>query len=112
MTQRDQFEPFPKLAADPSEVRSVAERTAARRFVYAHALSHLNAMDADAIAHHFGGLYEDSQWAADAAFAKRPFESADACRAAFREAVSSASHDQRLQLIRNHPELAGEKLKS
>jgi OHCU decarboxylase len=58
-----------------------------------------------------GHLYEHSPWAAERAFAQRPFGDQVALCQALRRAVDDASPDEQLALIRAHPELAGEKLR-
>ena len=63
-------------------------------------------------------LTSASSWSASAAcsstrrgwrraWQKRPFRSADALHEAMMEAVVQAGHDDRLALVRAHPELAG-----
>jgi 2-oxo-4-hydroxy-4-carboxy-5-ureidoimidazoline decarboxylase len=54
-----------------------------------------------------GGVYEHSAWVAERALAARPFASLDALHAAMQRAVEGASSDERLALIRAHPELLG-----
>jgi 2-oxo-4-hydroxy-4-carboxy-5-ureidoimidazoline decarboxylase len=78
----------------------------------AKAMRHINALDrADFIAL-LGGLYEHSPWAAERALAARPFREESALAGALAGAVNSASADEKLALIRAHPELAGEKLRA
>jgi OHCU decarboxylase len=55
----------------------------------------------------FGGVFEDSPWIADAAWADAPFGSVDALHAAMVAVVDNAPREARLALIRAHPELAG-----
>jgi 2-oxo-4-hydroxy-4-carboxy-5-ureidoimidazoline decarboxylase len=54
-----------------------------------------------------GGIYEHSPWVAERAFRARPFASVDALHAAMNAAMHSASHEEKLALIRAHPELLG-----
>ena len=54
-----------------------------------------------------GGVYEHSPWVAERAMAARPFASIDALHGAMQRAVEGASIDERLALIRAHPELLG-----
>jgi 2-oxo-4-hydroxy-4-carboxy-5-ureidoimidazoline decarboxylase len=76
------------------------------------AIAGINALDrADFIAL-LGSFYEHSPWAAERAFAARPFDDAGALCSALRVAVDMASEEEKLQLIRAHPELAGEKLRA
>jgi N-carbamoyl-L-amino-acid hydrolase len=53
------------------------------------------------------GIYEHSPWIPERACAQRPFASVTALKAALQQAVSKASVDEQLGLIRAHPELAG-----
>ena len=59
----------------------------------------------------FGGVFEHSPWVAQRAWKKRPFRSADALHEAMMEAVVQANNDERLALVRAHPELAGAEAK-
>ncbi|MBD2848681.1 2Fe-2S iron-sulfur cluster binding domain-containing protein, partial [Paenibacillus sp. IB182496] len=52
-----------------------------------------------------GGLFEHSPWVAEQAWARRPFATAAALRAAFADAVRSAPLQRQLALLRAHPEL-------
>jgi len=54
-----------------------------------------------------GGVYEHSPWVAERAFASRPFASLDALHEAMQRAVMSASDEEKLALLRAHPELLG-----
>lgn len=54
-----------------------------------------------------GNVYEHAPWAAEAAWLGRPFASVAAVFAALRDAVQAASPDDRLALVRGHPDLAG-----
>ena len=67
----------------------------------------VNSLDPDAFRAAFGHVFEHSPWVAERAFARRPFASLDALHAAMMEAVESADADERLALIRAHPELGG-----
>jgi 2-oxo-4-hydroxy-4-carboxy-5-ureidoimidazoline decarboxylase len=70
-------------------------------------LDALNAMSAADFTDRLGAIFEHSPWVAQRAAAHRPFASVDALHAAMANAVRSASEDERLRLIRAHPELAG-----
>jgi 2-oxo-4-hydroxy-4-carboxy-5-ureidoimidazoline decarboxylase len=70
-------------------------------------LDELNRMDAGAFSRTLGGIYEHSPWVAEHAFARRPFASIDALRAAMAGGVADAGEARQLALIRAHPELAG-----
>ncbi len=55
----------------------------------------------------FGDVAEHSPWVAEAAAAVRPYADRDAMISAFVTAISAASLDAQLALIRAHPDLAG-----
>lgn len=65
------------------------------------------ALDRDAFTARFGGVYEDSPWIAERAWATRPWRSREALHAALAGVVDAAPPDARLALIRAHPDLAG-----
>src|SRR5512144_999047 len=73
-------------------------------------LAAINAMDAARFSAAFGKVYEHSPWIAERAFALRPsggFASRDALHAALVATVYAATNDERVALLRAHPELAG-----
>jgi allantoate deiminase/N-carbamoyl-L-amino-acid hydrolase len=70
-------------------------------------LQHLNSSDTSAFVDHLRGIYEHSPWIPERAAAQRPFASLAALKLALQEAVSQASEDEQLSLLRAHPELAG-----
>ena len=70
-------------------------------------LAELNAMPAADFTARLGAIFEHSPWVAERAAARRPFASVAQLHAAMADAVRSASEDERLRLIRAHPELAG-----
>jgi 2-oxo-4-hydroxy-4-carboxy-5-ureidoimidazoline decarboxylase len=76
------------------------------------AIEHIRALDKAGFIALLGPLYEHSPWAAERAFAVGSFDDVEAVGASLRAAVDMASEDERLQLIRAHPELAGEKLRA
>lgn len=55
----------------------------------------------------FGTVYEHSPWIAERAFARRPFASRLELQLALYGVVQGASDDEKVALIRAHPELAG-----
>ncbi|HWB54674.1 MAG TPA: 2-oxo-4-hydroxy-4-carboxy-5-ureidoimidazoline decarboxylase [Tepidisphaeraceae bacterium] len=55
----------------------------------------------------FGAIFEHSPWVAERAYEGRPFESVDILLDAMWNAVSSASPEDQLKLIRAHPDLVG-----
>ena len=54
-----------------------------------------------------GGVFEHSPWVAERALAARPFADVAALHAAMLGAVTAATRDEQLTLIRAHPDLAG-----
>ena len=70
-------------------------------------LAELNAADRAAFVAALGGVFERSPWVAERAYAARPFASVDALHRAMVAAMHAASREERLALIRAHPELAG-----
>jgi len=67
----------------------------------------LNRLGAGAFAEALRGIYEHSPWIAARAAAARPFATLAALKLALQAAVDGASGDERLSLLRAHPELAG-----
>lgn len=76
------------------------------------ALQHINRLDRDGFVKLLGPLYEHSPWAAERTFPKAPFTSIEALKATLAAVVDAASDEQRMDLIRAHPELAGDKLRA
>lgn len=70
-------------------------------------LSHLNTLDAAGFVAALNGIYEHSPWIAERAAGHRPFATLAALKRALQEVVNEASIDERLALLRAHPELAG-----
>lgn len=54
-----------------------------------------------------GGIYEHSDWVPRRVLGKRPFADPAALVEAMRRAVSDASDEEKMTLIRAHPDLAG-----
>lgn len=54
-----------------------------------------------------GGIYENSPWVAERAHASGPFQSLTECHKAMAAAVANASDDEKVALLRAHPDLAG-----
>jgi 2-oxo-4-hydroxy-4-carboxy-5-ureidoimidazoline decarboxylase len=69
------------------------------------ALEEVNALGKDEFVARLGPVFEHSPWIAERAWHKRPFRSIDELHRAMLAAV--ASKDEKLQLARAHPELAG-----
>ncbi|MFC5458379.1 allantoate amidohydrolase [Massilia niabensis] len=70
-------------------------------------LASLNTIDAPAFVAALNGIYEHSPWIPERAAGKRPFASLAALKLALQDAVDVASMEERLALLRAHPELAG-----
>jgi allantoate deiminase/N-carbamoyl-L-amino-acid hydrolase len=70
-------------------------------------LQHLNSLDAATFIDTLRGIYEHSPWIPERAAVHRPFASLAALKLALQEAVTQASEDEQLSLLRAHPELAG-----
>lgn len=64
-------------------------------------------LDKDEFVARFGHLFEGSPHFAEAAWQKRPFRGFSDLLRAFEETVYAASREQKLDLIRAHPDLAG-----
>ncbi len=70
-------------------------------------LEQLNSAEAQAFVTTLHGIYEHSPWIPQRAAAQRPFANITALKQAMQAAVSSATREEQLGLIRAHPELAG-----
>jgi 2-oxo-4-hydroxy-4-carboxy-5-ureidoimidazoline decarboxylase len=70
-------------------------------------LDALNRGDAASFVARLGNVYEHAPWAAQLAWASRPFATVAALQAAMRGAVRTASEAERAALIKGHPDLAG-----
>jgi len=73
----------------------------------APSLETLNQLGRDEFRRALGGVFEQSPWVADRAFARRPFASLEALHEAMAQVVGRASREEQLALIRAHPDLAG-----
>ena len=69
------------------------------------ALEEVNALGKVEFVARLGGVFEHSPWTAERAWHKRPFRSVDELHRALLAAV--VSKEEKLQLARAHPELAG-----
>lgn len=69
-------------------------------------LRDINAMERQAFVAAFGDVAEHSPWVAEEAWALRPFADRDSLIQAFEKALSRASREAKLALIRAHPDLA------
>ncbi len=70
-------------------------------------LDMLNAADRANFVAVLGGIFEKSPWIAERAHRPAPFATVAALFDAMAGAVDSATRDEKLALIRNHPDLAG-----
>jgi OHCU decarboxylase len=70
-------------------------------------LTDLNTCDTAVFVQTLHGIYEHSPWIPERAAAKRPFATLAALKLALQDAVTQASENEQLGLIRAHPELAG-----
>ena len=71
------------------------------------ALASLNAADEAGFMAALRDVYEHAPWVAQAALKQRPFATLVALHAAMMDAVRAAPPEQRLTLIKGHPDLAG-----
>ncbi len=70
-------------------------------------LAALNAASPAEFARLLDGTFEHSPWVVERAAPMRPFATLDQLKLAFVRVLREASHDERLALLRSHPELAG-----
>ena len=71
-------------------------------------LAELNAMDRVEFVRVVGPVFEHSPWVAARTEAQRPFSSREALQAALVATVEKASGDEKVCLIRAHPDLIGD----
>jgi 2-oxo-4-hydroxy-4-carboxy-5-ureidoimidazoline decarboxylase len=69
-------------------------------------LEEVNGLDPICFVHLFAGIAEHSPWVAERADALRPFRSREAMVEAFCSAVEEADRNEKLSLLRAHPDLA------
>lgn len=70
-------------------------------------LTWLNALERAAFASALDGVFEHSPWVAARAWEQRPFQDLHQVHEALVRAVQQASDEEKMELIRAHPELAG-----
>lgn len=68
-------------------------------------ISELNRMDEKGFAAILGGIFEQSPWVAQRAFHNRPFSSLDDLCAGMNRVVEEAAMEEKLALLRAHPDL-------
>ncbi|HSV62060.1 MAG TPA: 2-oxo-4-hydroxy-4-carboxy-5-ureidoimidazoline decarboxylase [Chthoniobacterales bacterium] len=71
-------------------------------------LAELNAMDRVEFVRVVGPVFEHSPWVAARTEAQRPFSSREALHAALVDTVEKASNEEKVCLIRAHPDLIGD----
>jgi 2-oxo-4-hydroxy-4-carboxy-5-ureidoimidazoline decarboxylase len=70
-------------------------------------LSEVNQLGRDEFSQIFGGVFERSPWIAGKTFVQRPFANLEELHEAFCKTVNDSSPEQKLALIRAHPDLVG-----
>ncbi|MEO5912741.1 MAG: 2-oxo-4-hydroxy-4-carboxy-5-ureidoimidazoline decarboxylase [Luteolibacter sp.] len=70
-------------------------------------LAQLNAAPAGEFVAALGGIYEHSDWVPQRILQQRPFPDQDHLRKAMGQTVDQATDEEKLTLIRAHPDLAG-----
>ena len=73
-------------------------------------LRQLNAVDRREFTSKLAGVFEHSPWVAARTAKKRPFDNCSDLFAGLRDTVMKASTDEKLALIRAHPDLVGREL--
>jgi OHCU decarboxylase len=68
-------------------------------------------LDRQAFVARFSAVFEHSPWVAERAWARRPFATLDSLHKGLMSVVADASLEEKLALIRAHPELAGREAK-
>lgn len=71
-------------------------------------LAELNALGREEFTRLVGPVFEHSPWVAARTCSQRPFQSREDLHAALSATVAKASDDEKLSLIRAHPDLIGE----
>jgi 2-oxo-4-hydroxy-4-carboxy-5-ureidoimidazoline decarboxylase len=67
--------------------------------------------DKQAFVARFGAVFEHSPWVAERAWERRPFASVDFLHQVMVQVAAQATMEERLALVRAHPELAGREAK-
>lgn len=70
-------------------------------------LEQLNRIDKAGFVRALGGIYEHSPWVAERAFERRPYATFADLVAALSGAVAGARDEEKVALVRSHPDLAG-----
>lgn len=69
-------------------------------------LAHLSSLDRQTFVLQLDGIFEHSPWIAEHSWAARPFIDIDSLHGAMLKVLDAASREDKLALIRAHPELA------
>ncbi|HUQ27992.1 MAG TPA: 2-oxo-4-hydroxy-4-carboxy-5-ureidoimidazoline decarboxylase [Usitatibacter sp.] len=70
-------------------------------------MDELNGLPRGEFVSRLGGVYEHSPWVAERAYTVRPFRNLEALHESMQVAMLAASPEEKLALIRAHPELLG-----
>ncbi len=73
-------------------------------------LDQVNTMSREEFASTFQGLFQGSRWAADGAYAQRPFADTQALRAAMQDALFSGDPEQQQRFLQSFPDLGADQL--
>ncbi len=68
-------------------------------------LKEINQCDGERFVDQLGSIYEHSPWVAKRTLADRPFDSVEELHNAMKTVVRNASREQKLELLRAHPDL-------
>lgn len=68
-------------------------------------VAELNALEQEEFVRRLGWVFEESPWVAERAWSRRPFPGMDSLHAAMTAAMERASVEERLALLRAHPDL-------
>jgi len=74
-----------------------------------YTISEINKMNRETFVSAFGTVFENSPWAAEAAFESVPFDSFDSLNEALCLVVQNATEEMKLELLCAHPELGTNK---
>ncbi|MEM7576767.1 MAG: 2-oxo-4-hydroxy-4-carboxy-5-ureidoimidazoline decarboxylase [Planctomycetota bacterium] len=99
------------ISHNPAEFSRIEDVAAAacvvESFVSRPSMQELNAMAMASLVTLCGDLFEHSPWVVERAASMRPFVDVDAFMDATRRVLEEATEDERLALIRAHPDLVG-----
>jgi hypothetical protein len=79
---------------------------------YMFEIEAVNRMDRQAFVRAFGKVFEHSPWVAERAWSSRPFDGLTSLHRAMADVVRSGTSEERLALLRAHPELAGKEARA